>query len=272
MNLLLKLCNISTLWIFMKQIEKLIKLIEINLKEKKKIFLFFDYDGVLVPIQNNPDKAYLPRTTKDGLIRLIKNKLFKVALVSGRTLNTLKRLTKFNNKKVIFIGSHGFELLYKGKTSFFSKQNISIINKIRPKALKVAKSVAKGFLEYKPYTFTYHIRDTKKSNLVEKLSKVMKKFLKENKLHNKLKILKGKNIVEVLPQEVSKGHAVEKIIKQFPNYSYIYFGDDVTDISALKIVKRYKGISVSLNPYLKYKTDFTLNSKKMLAALDTLSN
>ncbi len=245
----------------MKQIEKLIKLIEINLQKKKKIFFFFDYDGVLAPIQNNPDKAYLSRTTKDSLIKLLKNKLFKVALVSGRTLNTLQRLTKLNNKEVIFIGSHGFELLYKGKISFFSKQNISTINKIRPKALKVAKSVAKGFLEHKPYTFTYHIRDTKKADLVERLSRAMKKFLKENKLHNKLKILKGKNIIEVLPQEVSKGNAVEKIIKQFPNYSYIYFGDDVTDISALRAVKKYKGISVSFNSQLRYKTDFLINQK-----------
>ena len=254
----------------MEQIEKLIRLIEINLKKKKKIFFFFDYDGVLVPMQNNPDTAYLPGTTKDGLIRLIKNKLFKVALVSGRTLSTLKRLTKFNNKKVVFIGSHGFELLYKGKASFFSKQNISTINKIRPKALKVSKSVAKGFLEHKPYTFTYHIRDTKKVDLVERLSRAMKKFLKENKLHNKLSVLKGKNIIEVLPQEVSKGKAIEKIIKLYLNYLPIYFGDDVTDISALKIVKKYKGISVSLNPKLSYKADFVLDPKNMLAILNTL--
>lgn len=245
----------------MKQIEKLIELIGVNLKEKKKIFLFFDYDGVLVPIQNNPDRAYLPKTTKDGLTMLIKNKSFKVALVSGRTLSTLKRLTKLNNKEIIFIGSHGFELLYKGKTSFFSKQNISTINKIRPKALKVAKSVAKGFLEYKPYTFTYHIRDIRRADPVESLYKAMKKFLKENKLHNKLKVLKGKNIIEVLPQEVSKGKAIEKIIKLYPSYLPIYFGDDVTDISALRIVKKYKGISVSLNPYLRYKANFLINQK-----------
>ena len=247
-----------------KQISKLLKYIKSHLKKKKKIFLFFDYDGALVPIQNNPNRAYLPRTTKDRLIRLIKNKLFKVALVSGRTLSTLKRLTKLDSKKVIFIGSHGFELLYKGKTSFFSKQNISAINKIRPKALKVAKPVAKGFLEHKPYTFTYHIRDTKKVDLVERLNNTMKRFLKENKLHNKLKVLKGKNIIEVLPQEVSKGKAIEKIINQLSRCSYIYFGDDVTDISAFKVVKKYKGIAVSLNPKLKYKPDFLLSNQKQM--------
>lgn len=254
----------------MKQIEKLIKVIEINLKKKKKIFFFFDYDGVLVPIQNNPDTAYLPTITKKKLITLINNKLFKIALVSGRTLSTLKRLTKLNNKKAIFIGSHGFELLYMGKVSFFSKQNISIINKMRQKALKTAKSVANGFLEHKPYTFTYHIRDVRKVNLIKKLSKTMSKFLKQNKLHNQLKVLEGKNIIEVLPQKVSKGKAVGKIIKLHPQYLPIYFGDDVTDISALKVVKKYKGISVSLNPKLPYKADFTLDSKKIPILLDTL--
>jgi len=245
----------------MKQIEKLIEAIEINLKKKKKIFFFFDYDGVLAPIQNDPNTAYLPKVVKDGQIKLFKNKLFKVALVSGRTISTLKRLTKLNNKKVIFIGSHGFEFLYNGKAGFFSKQNISIINKIRRKAQRVARSVAKGFLEHKPYTFTYHIRDTKKTNLVNKLIKSMKQLLKQNKLQNQLKVLEGKNIIEILPQEVSKGNAVEKIIEQFPNYSYIYFGDDVTDISGFKKVKEYKGLSVSLNSHLRYKTDFLINQK-----------
>lgn len=247
------------------QTKKLLEFIKNCLKIKKKIFLFFDYDGVLAPIQNNPDTAYLPTAVKGTLIQLFKNKLFKVALVSGRTVNTLKKLTKLNSKKVIFIGSHGFELLYLGKTSFFSKQNISTINKIRQKALKIAKSVANGFLEHKPYTFTYHIRDTKKTNLVKRLSKSMKQFLQQNKLQNQLKILEGKNIIEILAFEVSKGNAVEKIIEQFPNYSYIYFGDDITDISAFKAVRKYKGISVSLNPKLKYKPDFLLSNQEQMA-------
>lgn len=243
----------------MKQIEKLKELIEVNLKKKKKIFFFFDYDGVLVPIQKNPNMAYLSKVTKKKLIKLINNKLFKIALVSGRTVDTLKKLTKLNNKKTIFIGSHGLEFLYMGKASFFSKQTISITNKMRLKALKKAKSIANGFLEHKPFTFTYHIRDLRKINLVKKLSKTMKQFLKENKLDNQLKILEGKDIIEVLPLEVSKGKAVEQIIERFPDYSYIYFGDDITDISAFKIVNKYKGISVSLNPYLRYKADFLIS-------------
>lgn len=250
--------------ISMKNTEKLLELIEIKLKKRKEIFLFFDYDGVLVPIQNNPDTAYLSKVVKNTLTKLLKNKSFKIALISGRTLSTLKRLTKLNNKKIIFIGSHGFELLYKGKASFFSNKKVSTINKIRQKAYVVAQSVANGFLEHKPYTFTYHVRDIKKINLVKKLSRVMKKFLKQNKLHKQLKVLEGKNIIEILPQEVSKGKAVEKIIKQFPGYFYIYFGDDVTDISAFKFVQKYKGTAVSLNPKLKYKSDFLLSNQKQM--------
>src|SRR3989338_7495772 len=94
-------------------------------------------------------------------------------------------------------------------------------------------------------------------------NKTFQKLIKENKLHNKLSVLKGKNIIEVLPQEVSKGKAIEKIIKLYLNYLPIYFGDDVTDISALKIVKKYKGISVSLNPHLKCKVDFLINQKNI---------
>src|SRR3989338_9383686 len=132
MNLLLKLCNISTLWIFMKQIEKLIKLIEINLKEKKYLFLFFDYDGVLVPIQDNPATAYLKAKTKSALLKLASNPLFKVAIVSGRNLSTLKKLTRIKTKGITLIGSHGLEMFYKGKTRFLHGKSENILEKIKP--------------------------------------------------------------------------------------------------------------------------------------------
>lgn len=246
---------------------KILQLIEANLRNKKKIFFLFDYDGTLVPIQNDPTKTILSQEIKDSLINLSKNKMFKVAIVSGRTITTLKKFTKINSKKIIFIGSHGFEVLYKGKESFLSKVGISEINKIKSKALKIATGIANGFLEYKPYTFTYHIRDKRKSNHVLILSSALKKLLKENKLDGKLKVMKGKNIIEIFPLDVSKGNAIKKFIKMYPNYFYIYFGDDVTDISAMREVDKYKGLSVSLNKKLNYRYKSYLSSSNELFKL-----
>lgn len=254
----------------MKQIEKLKELIEVNLKKKKKIFFFFDYDGVLVPIQNNPATAYLEAKIKRKLLNLTTYPLYKVAIVSGRNLDTLKRLTKISAKKITLIGSHGLEVSHQGKKRFLSSRGLRVLRKIKPKVVNLAKSIAKGFVENKPYIITYHIRDSRNKNLVQILSKALNQLLNELRLLNQVQVLEGKNIIEVMPREVTKGKAVEKIIKLYPKYLPIYFGDDVTDISALKVVKKYKGISVSLNPKLPYKADFTLNSKKILTLLDAL--
>ena len=256
----------------MKQIEKLIEAIEINLKKKKKIFFFFDYDGVLVPIQDNPATAYLKANTKGTLLKLASKPLFKVAIVSGRNLSILKKLTRIKTKEITLIGSHGLEMFHKGKTRFLHGKSENILEKIKPKVVNLVQSKAKGFVENKPYTITYHIRDSRKGNLVQKLKRALNRLLNELKLGKQVQVLEGKNIVEIMLKEVTKGKAVERVIKLYPNYLPIYFGDDVTDISALKVVKRYKGVSISLNPELSYKADFTLNSKKMLAVLDTLSS
>ncbi len=235
-----------------------------DLQKFTKIFFLFDYDGVLTPIQDNPATAHLSKKTKKLLIDIASHRNHKVAIVSGRNLKTLKRLTKLTNSKIILIGSHGLEIYYKGKVKFLSNHNLTILKKIKPNAIKIAENIAPGFTENKPYTFTYHIRSLKKFDHVKKISTSIKRFLRKKNLSNKFKIIEGKNIIELLSKEISKGKAVEKIIKPYPNYKYIYFGDDITDISAFKIMKKYNGISVSLNPDLNHKTDYLINSQKSL--------
>ena len=254
----------------MKQTEKLAESIKANLDKKKKIFFFFDYDGVLAPIQNNPSTAYLRAKTKRMLLRIAAKNFFKIAIVSGRHLSTLKKLTKIKTNKIILIGSHGLELFLQCKKRFLLSKNIGILKSIKARVINLAKSKANGFVETKPYTLTYHIRDKKNKELVKTLSMAINKLLNKLKLSQKIQILEGKNIVEIMPREITKGKAVEKVIKLYPGYLPIYFGDDVTDISALKIVKKYKGISISLNPHLRFKADFLINQKDIKDLLSGL--
>ena len=242
--------------IHQRNLQKFLKSLK---NKKKKIFYLFDYDGVLVPIQKNPYTAFLSKSRRSELYRLAKSS--KVALVSGRTLSTLKKLSRIRNKNIILVGSHGLEMFYKNKTTLLDKHNVSMLKKIKPQILKIAKATAKGFLEKKPYTVTYHIRDKKSMSLVKKLSKRLDTLLKKSKLSKIFKVLEGKNIIEVMPKNINKGKAVEKIIKMFPKCLYVYFGDDVTDIAAFEMLKKYKGITVSLNSKLKYNTDFSLDYK-----------
>ena len=239
-----------------KKTKNLLKFVKLK---KERLFLFFDYDGVLVPLQNNPATAYLPSKVKKGLLELSFKKNIKVALVSGRNLHLLKKLTKLRSKNITLIGSHGLEMYYKGTTKHIFDKNLKDLKSIKKEATKLAKDIASGFVENKPYSFTYHIRDKKKNDFVQKICSAVNSLIKKRGLSKKLKVLKGKKMVEILPCDVNKGSAVEKLISLSPKYKYVYFGDDVTDISAFKIVNKYKGIPVSLNKKLPYKTKYTLN-------------
>lgn len=243
-----------------KKIKNLLKSVKDKTKRNPKLFFFFDYDGVLVPIQNNPSTAYLPDNLKNNLIKLARKENIQVALVSGRNVNLLRRLSNIKSKDITLIGSHGLEMLTGNRSRHLFNNNSKDLKKIKKYAIKVAHEITDGFLENKPYSFTFHIRDNNAQIKVKRLSVAFKKLITSKKLNKKLKVLEGKKIVEILPKDVTKGKAVEKIIKEHPKYTYLYLGDDVTDISALKVVKRYKGISVSLNPKLKFSTKYTLDS------------
>ncbi|MEJ2745756.1 MAG: trehalose-phosphatase, partial [bacterium] len=74
----------------------------------KYVMLFLDYDGTLSPIADAPEKALLPKGTKELLRRLSGKKGFKVAVVSGRSLRDIKSIVGL--KGIIYAGSHGLEL------------------------------------------------------------------------------------------------------------------------------------------------------------------
>lgn len=251
----------------MKQLRHLQEHINRTKQKEKKLFLMFDYDGVLAPIQKKPDTAFIPTETKKNLLKLLNMKNIKIAIVTGRTLETISRLLSIKSKDLLIIGSHGFEMLDKGRLRFLSKINQRTLSDIKVELLPALKSEINGFLECKPYTFTYHIRENRKGEWVKKAQSISKRFLKRKKLDDNLTVLTGKNIIEVLSKDVSKGVAVEKIISKFSKHHYVYIGDDVTDISAFKIVKKFKGASVSVNKKLNYKADFYLKDTKEVHSL-----
>lgn len=225
----------------------------------------------MVPLQDDPRTTFLPPKVKEKLIKLSKQPEVKVALVSGRNLSTLKRLTKIRSKNISLVGSHGLEAYINGKNTFLFSSNKQAMKKVKAKAVKLAKSIAGGFVETKPYSFTYHIRDSRKKDFVAEIYNEVKKLIKKEGYGKKLKVLPGKLMVEILPEGVNKGKAVEKLIKKNPKSKYICFGDDVTDVYAFKMVRKYKGLAVSLNKKLDFKADLYLKSpKEVHKLLDSL--
>src|SRR3989304_667360 len=78
-----------------------------------KIALFFDFDGTLSPIVENPEEAVIPDKVKGWLKRLSEDKNNKIAIVKGRALKDIKK--RGGLKDVIYASNHGMEVYYRGR-------------------------------------------------------------------------------------------------------------------------------------------------------------
>ena len=88
------------------------------LKSSPVRILILDFDGTLAPIVNTPEEASLSREMKNALEGLSSKKDLYLAILSGRSLEDLKK--KVNIKNIIYGGTHGLEgeILHEPFTEF----------------------------------------------------------------------------------------------------------------------------------------------------------
>ncbi len=71
-------------------------------------FLFLDFDGTLVPIQDNPSQCVLSPNTKSQLETMCLSGKASIAILSGRAMNDLKKRIQIEN--IYYGGNHGLEI------------------------------------------------------------------------------------------------------------------------------------------------------------------
>jgi len=229
---------------------------------KEKAVFFFDYDGTLTPIVQEPGLARLSSQMKNILQQLAKK--YKVALVSGRERKDLE--SKVGIPGIFYAGNHGFDI---------SGPDISMIHpkvkKFFPLIQHISKSLEKllshipgVIVEKKRMSVAIHYRQVSKEDL-PRLKLPLNNILKENR--ENIRILKGKKVIEILPNiEWNKGKAVLWIMNalrlDWSNHKVFYLGDDTTDEDAFRVLRtRGTGILISEKPR-KSSADFRLSSPK----------
>lgn len=186
--------------------------------------LFLDYDGTLAPIVDDPAAAFPHPDVPDILERLTAR--FPVWLVSGRDIATLSR---FLNLPLRAIGIHGMEEGMLG-----GKILTADIGDARTdlQRMKASAPDHPGIeIEEKSGSFAVHYRHAENQELA-------KKALREwaEKAPQSLIALFGKYVVELRPAGISKGHAVTRIIRDYPDHTPVYIGDDQTDEDAFRML------------------------------------
>lgn len=213
---------------------------------EKGLFLFFDFDGTLVPIQNDPSLCWLDKETKSYLKRIVSKGFAPVAILSGRSLKDIKK--RINIKGIYYSGNHGLEISGRG-LKFIHPQAKSMIKSLKHIKDIISKAISHipgVFIEDKYLSFTLHFRMADEKGK-KKAKSIFYKTISRGFKNMPFKVLKGKQILELAPNiEWDKGKTVHYILKNAKQEcTPLYIGDDLTDETAF-LALRGQGITIRI--------------------------
>lgn len=251
-----------------------------NLRNKLKdkfIFLFLDYDGTLAPIAEIPNKAVIPKETKEILEELSSKPNCKLAIISGRSLKDIK--DKIELKDIIYAGNHGLEL--EGpKIKFKSPVPIAyrkILDKIKADLNKKLSLIKGAFIEDKGLSLALHYRLVDKKQTRE-VKTVFHESVIVSLIKNRIKVKSGKMVLEVRPPiEWDKGKVVlwllarQRFISKSHDVFPIYIGDDLSDEDVFKVLKNM-GLTIFVGkPKVSYANYYLRDTQQVAKFLKQIS-
>lgn len=236
---------------------------EISLRMKgQEIILFFDFDGTLAPIVNDPEDAQIDQEMQQQLKIVAEH--FRTAIISGRDRIDVR--DRVGIEPIFYAGSHGFDISGPGGFRFEvpeAKSCIPSLDKIENELRDLLCAVPGAIFERKKYAFAIHYRQCSKADA----NHVINTITKQANQYPELKLTEGKKVIEVRPNlDWGKGRALSKIrniLGVMPQNSLtFYFGDDVTDEDAFNELYS-DGVGVRVNDKenasLSTKAHYTLN-------------
>ena len=203
----------------------------------RRLFLFLDYDGTLVPIKKAPERAVL-RSSRRRLLERLSQNIF-VCIVSGRSLADIQKLAA--TKNIAYIGNHGLEISCRGRrwTHPEAKRIKPVLKDVLERIRRKTGDWPGLLVEDKGLTGSIHYR-----RLAVPLPKKLREITEhEVRLRNReLKLTEGKKVFEVRPNiKWDKGKGVRELIRWLDVKQpalRIYIGDDQTDEDAFRALGR----------------------------------
>lgn len=203
--------------------------------------LFLDIDGTLADIASKPSLAFIEPSTIADLSALFVALDGALALVSGRQLEEIDRLT--GGSGLPAAGIHGAQLRTRQGTSIASHLEPKIFTQIEADVHDLIRGLDGIMIERKPLAVAIHCRANPdlESHVQSLALSIIPKYAA-------LKLITGKCIAEILPVSVDKGTAIAEFMKSppFRGRIPIFAGDDVTDEDGFAMVNSMNGVSIKI--------------------------
>ena len=204
----------------------------------KRTALLLDVDGTLLDIAATPYSVVVPPSLRKILSGLIELSGGAVALVSGRTIETLDGL--FAPLTAPAIGGHGAEIRVSPHGPRLQWLPPMITEPLRRQIHLLARVDPQILVEDKPHSIAVHYRLAlqQETFLMKEVATIVSR-----EPAGDLEILFGKAVIEIKPTLFSKGSAVTELMTHAPFAGRVplFIGDDMTDESVFGILPELAG-------------------------------
>lgn len=200
------------------------------------IALFLDFDGTLVPIQDDPDTVSLPESGPARLRELAGKLGGAVALISGRDIRDLAARVP---SELWRAGGHGADICAPGEMP--PRHLPEAPRELHDALLELCSKYPGTRLEPKGQVLAVHYRAAPEAG--DGMTTAISKLLAHQAGYE---IQSGKMVIELRPEGAHKGRAVAKLMqhRSFVGRRPIMVGDDTTDEDAMVTCLELGGTAV----------------------------
>lgn len=211
-----------------------------------RALLALDFDGVLAPLQDDPELSRALPESAAALRRLAEVPGVTLALVSGRAVGDLAAKADVPDGTWL-VGSHGAE---RGRWTPEGLDRVplavppeaqALLSTLRAE-LEAAVDGTTGRLERKPASVVLHTRTAARDD-AERLTALALGLGSRPGVD----AIHGKDVVELAVLRVTKGDALEALRTEIDADVLLYAGDDVTDERAFAVL-RPDDVTVRVGP------------------------
>lgn len=199
--------------------------------------VFFDFDGTLSDIVNDPGSATLVAGAAEALRELAAQ--CPVAVLSGRDLADVTK--RVGLPGIWYAGSHGFELTAPDGTHHQNEDAAAAIPVLEEAAAELREqlgSIPGVVLEHKRFGVAVHYRNAARDRIGEVAAAVRAAGRRDE-----LRVTTGREVIELRPDlDWDKGKTLRWVMDHLTEATAgplvpIYLGDDITDEDAFDAVR-----------------------------------
>ena len=205
--------------------------------------LLFDIDGTLIELAPTPDEIVIPPDLPRNLLTLSQLTSGALALVSGRTIADIDRITA--PVRLTAVGGHGAEMRFSPDGEVLAAPVKPMDSHLKRRFMAIGNLSAGILIEDKGYSLALHYRLAPET---ERAIYDAVATIRADLPEAPIEVLAGKFVVEIKHEGFSKATAVRALMTEppFVGRTPIFLGDDVTDESVFAIMADIHGIAYSV--------------------------